>query len=375
MHDHGADASGTLTAPSGRVPLILRGRVRNGGLLFAIVVWVAIVASQNDNFLTSDNLRVIGLNMAFAAIAAIGTAVLIISGNVDLSIGSAFAMTAIAAAELSSEVPTALAFALAIMLGGAIGGLNGLLCWLVPISPIVITLGSLALIRGIVLVWTQNAPVVDTSSDFTDFARASPFGVPMPVIVLLVVLVLTAIVMSRTTIGRHLYAVGGNRDACQAAGVRVRRLVIGAFAFGGLLVGLAGILAASRFDSPDATYGTGFELDVITGVLLGGVSFAGGEGTVPGAVLGVLALTLIDSGLVAIGIDPFYSDVVQGGLLIAAVSADQVAHVQRERFQKSMAMREQVRLMEERIAASDAAGATAVAGQDGPRPEDAERQA
>ena len=134
--------------------------------------------------------------------------------------------------------------------------------------------------------------------------------------------------------------------------------MIGAFAFGGLLVGLAGILAASRFDSPDATYGTGFELEVITGVLLGGVSFAGGEGTVPGAVLGVLALTLIDSGLVAIGIDPFYSDVVQGGLLIAAVAADQVAHVQRERFQKAMAMREQVRLMEERIAASGAAGAS-----------------
>jgi ribose/xylose/arabinose/galactoside ABC-type transport system permease subunit len=356
------------------VPLILRGRVRNGGLLFAIVVWVAIVASQNDNFLTSDNLRVIGLNMAFAAIAAIGTAVLIISGNVDLSIGSAFAMTAITAAELSSDVPTPLAFALAIMLGGAIGGLNGLLCWLVPISPIVITLGSLALIRGIVLVWTQNAPVVDTASDFTDFARASPFGIPMPVIVMVVVLVLTAIVMRYTTIGRHLYAVGGNRAACQAAGIRVRRLVIGAFAFGGLLVGLAGVLAASRFDSPDATYGTGFELDVITGVLLGGVSFAGGEGTVPGAVLGVLALTLIDSGLVAIGIDPFYSDVVQGGLLIAAVSADQVAHVQRERFQKAMAMREQVRLAEERVAAlaADGQGGTAAAEA---ATEDAERQA
>ena len=241
-----------------------------------------------------------------------------------------------------------------------------MLCWKVPISPIVITLGSLALFRGIVLVKTHGR------AGHRHARRTSPssggrslFGVPMPI--------------DRdagrsssiavggapcTTIGRHCYAVGGNKQAAQAAGVNVRRIMIGAFIVGGLLVGLAGILAASRFDTPDPTYGTGFELEVITGVLLGGVSFAGGEGSVLGAMLGVLALTLIDAGLVSIGIDPFYSDVVQGGLLIAAVSFDQVAHVQRERYQKSMAMREQARMIEERIAASGAGGATAVAAQD-----------
>ena len=210
-----------------------------------------------------------------------------------------------------------------------------------------ITLGSLALFRGIVLVKTHGAPVTDTSSDFTRFGRAIEFGVPMPIIVLVIVAFLASLVLGFTTIGRHCYAVGGNKQAAQAAGVNVRRIVIGGFIAGGLLVGLSGVLAASRFDTPDPTYGTGFELQVITGVLLGGVSFAGGEGSIFGAMLGVLSLSLIDAGLVSIGVDPFYSDVVQGGLLILAVSFDQIAHVQRERYQKAMAMREQARLLEE----------------------------
>jgi ribose transport system permease protein len=331
-----------------RLANMLRGRTRNLGLLTALLLWFAYVSLKNENFATVDNLRVIGLNMAVTGIAAIGTAILVITGNIDLSIGSNFALSAILAAEFSSEMPVYLAFLLAICIAGLVGLFNGILCWKVPLSPIVITLGSLALFRGVVLVKTHGAPVTDTSTDFTDFGRALEFGVPMPIIVMLVAAFLASLVLGFTTIGRHCYAVGGNKQAAQAAGVNVRRITIGAFIAGGLLVGLSGVLAASRFDTPDPTYGTGFELQVITGVLLGGVSFAGGEGSIFGAMLGVLALNLIDAGLVSIGVDPFYSDVVQGSLLIIAVSFDQIAHTQRERYQKAMAMREQARMLEER---------------------------
>lgn len=331
-----------------RLANLLRGRTRNLGLLIALAAWFVYVSAKNENFATVDNLRVIGLNMAVTGIAAIGTAILVITGNIDLSIGSNFALSAILAADFSSAMPTPLAFLLAIAIAGLVGLFNGVLCWMVPLSPIVITLGSLALFRGIVLVKTHGAPVTDTSADFTDFGRALVAGVPMPIIVMLVAAFLASLVLGFTTIGRHCYAVGGNKQAAQAAGVNVRRITIGAFIVGGLLVGLSGILAASRFDTPDPTYGTGFELQVITGVLLGGVSFAGGEGSVFGAMLGVLALNLIDAGLVSIGVDPFYSDVVQGSLLIVAVSFDQIAHVQREHYQKAMAMREQARMLEER---------------------------
>jgi ribose/xylose/arabinose/galactoside ABC-type transport system permease subunit len=331
-----------------RLANLLRGRTRNLGLVIALAAWFVYVSAKNENFATVDNLRVIGLNMAVTGIAAIGTAILVITGNIDLSIGSNFALSAILAADFSSAMPTPVAFLLAIAIAGLVGLFNGVLCWMVPLSPIVITLGSLALFRGIVLVKTHGAPITDTSPDFTDFGRALVAGVPMPIIVMLVAAFLASLVLGFTTIGRHCYAVGGNKQAAQAAGVNVRRITIGAFIVGGLLVGLSGILAASRFDTPDPTYGTGFELQVITGVLLGGVSFAGGEGSVFGAMLGVLALNLIDAGLVSIGVDPFYSDVVQGSLLIVAVSFDQIAHVQRERYQKAMAMREQARMFEER---------------------------
>jgi len=342
-----SEALTTVPEPS-RFSNLIRRRSRNLGLLIAIGGWVVFVSTKNENFLTSSNARVIGLNMAVTAIAAVGTAILVITGNIDLSIGSVFAMAAVVAASLASDMPVPLAFVVAIAVAGVVGLCNGILCWKVPISPIVITLGSLALVRGLVLVHTHGAPVTDTPSDFTRFGRAIVFGIPMPIIVMVVAAVLAQVVLELTTIGRHCYAVGGNKQAAQAAGINVRRITIGAFVVGGLLVGLSGVLAASRFDAPDPTYGTGFELQVITGVLLGGVSFAGGEGSVFGAMLGVLALSLIDAGLVAIGIDPFYSDVVQGGLLILAVSFDQIAHVQRERYQKVMAMREQARMLEER---------------------------
>jgi ribose/xylose/arabinose/galactoside ABC-type transport system permease subunit len=342
-----SQVAASIPEPS-RFSGILRRRSRNLGLLIAIGGWVVLVSAKNSNFATTDNMRVIGLNMAVTAIAAVGTAILIITGNIDLSIGSNFAMAAILAASLSSDMPIPLAFVIAICVAGLVGLFNGILCWKVPISPIVITLGSLALIRGIVLVYSHGAPVTDTSAGFTRFGRALVWGVPMPIIVMVIVALLASLVLGVTTIGRHCYAVGGNKQAAQAAGVNVRRISIGCFIVGGLLVGLSGVLAASRFDTPDPTYGTGFELQVITGVLLGGVSFAGGEGSVFGAMLGVLALTLIDAGLVSIGIDPFYSDVVQGSLLILAVSFDQIAHVQRERYQKAMAMREQARVNEER---------------------------
>ena len=338
MHD---DGQGDFRSLPRRVGGLLRGRTRNVSLLLGLALWVAFVSSQNEHFLTEASARVVGLNMAFTAIAAIGTAVLIISGSIDLSVGSVFALTAIVAADVSSAVPSWLAFLIGIGAGLAVCAVNGLLCWVIPISPIVITLGSLALIRGAVSVWTKNAPVSDAAADFSDLARSTPFGVPTPVIVMLIAVTVTALVMSTTTIGRHLYAIGGNRQACAAAGLPVRRLVIGSFAFGGAMVGLAGILAAGRYGAPDSTYGVGFELIVITGVLLGGVSFAGGEGSVQGAVLGVFALTIIDSGIVAIGLNPYYSDVVQGTLLILAVGADQVAHRQRERFQKAIGMRDQ----------------------------------
>lgn len=358
MHHDGAPVriDGASYGPrlTERLGAALRGKGRNVGLLAAIGVWIAIVAQHNSLFVSTSNLKVIGLNMAYAAIAGIGTAFLIIAGSIDLSIGSNFALAAVSAALMAKVMPVPLAFLCAVLVAGAVGLINGVLTWRVPVSPIIITLGGLSLLHGLVLVITHGYGVPGVPDGFTSFGRSELWGVPTPIVVFVLAAIAATAFLAFTTIGRHIYAVGGSRTASKAAGLNVRGIHIGAFVFSGLLVGLAGILAASRFGSPDATYGVGFELVVITGVILGGVSFAGGEGGVIGAMLGVAMLSLIDAGIVSLGVDAYYAEVVKGAILIIAVSADQIALSQRERLQKSMAMREQARLEEERLRHRDA---------------------
>jgi ribose/xylose/arabinose/galactoside ABC-type transport system permease subunit len=286
--------------------------------------------------------------MSYAAIAGIGTALLIIAGTIDLSIGSSFALAAVSSAMMAKVMPVGLAFLCGILVAGAVGLINGVLTWKVPVSPIIITLGGLSLLHGLVLVITHGYGVPDVPDSYTAFGRAEWFGIPMPVVIFVAAALLAAAVLHFTTVGRHVYAIGGSRAASAAAGINVRGIHVGVFVVGGLLVGLAGVLAGSRFGSPDATYGVGFELVVITGVILGGVSFAGGEGGVIGAMIGVAMLSVIDAGIVSLGVDAYYAEVVKGAILIIAVSADQFAQVQRERFQKTMAMREYARVLEER---------------------------
>lgn len=328
------------------VRLALRGSGRNLGLLIVLVALIAIVSIDNPRYLSVDNLRVVSLQMAFVGIASVGTALLLITGNVDLSIGSIFAFAAVLSAILARDVPIPLALAIGVLVAGAIAFVNGALTWRIRISPLIITLGTLTLLRGVVLIITHGYGVTGVPEDFGRFAQAQPLGVPMPVVLLVVVTLGAFVILQFTTIGRHLYAVGGNRDASAAAGLKVRRLVLGVFVVNGLLVGLAGVLAASRYGSPDPSYGLGFEFDVITAVILGGVAFNGGEGGVGGVILAVGLLTVITSGFVSLGIDPYYANVVKGTILIVAVAADQLMQEQRERRQKSLAMREHARAEE-----------------------------
>jgi ribose/xylose/arabinose/galactoside ABC-type transport system permease subunit len=210
----------------------------------------------------------------------------------------------------------------------------------VRISPIIITLGSLTIVRGFALLLTNGFGVRGVPKSFSLLGQARPLGVPMPIWGVLLVGCVAHVILHKTTIGRHLFAIGGNSKASEAAGIRVRRLVLGAFAANGLAVGCAAVLAASRFGSAAPTFGVGFELDVITAVSLGGVVFKGGEGDIPGVLLAVALLGIVNSGLVSLGIDPHYTQVVKGAALIIAVTLDQVTQEQQERYRKSLAIQE-----------------------------------
>ena len=327
---------------------LVRGQAQAVGVLILLIGIIVYTGLHNGLFWSLNDLKVQAENMSFIAIAGVGTTLLIITGNIDLSIGSVLGLTAVVAGMLSSVVPVPLAFILAILLGGAVGAINGIIVWNVSSSPIIITLGGLTLIRGLVVVITKGEAVQGIPSNFGHFGSSTPLGIPMPVWAFLIVAALGFLFLTFTTTGRHIYAIGGNKEAARAAGIRVRRITIGVFIVSGLLVGLSAILQASLFGAPDDTYGVGFELQVITAVIVGGVSFAGGEGGVLRAMLGCALLQAVNGAVVFLGIFPSWADIITGAILIIAVSLDQIVHRQRERYQNAMAKRDLARFNEER---------------------------
>ena len=327
---------------------LMRRQVQAAGVSIALIGLSVATGLHSSLFWGTNDIKVQAENMSFIAIAGVGTAILIITGNIDLSIGSVLGLTAVLSGMLANVVPVPLAFVLAVLIGGAVGGINGLIVWNVSTSPLIITLGGLTLLRGLIVVISKGQAVTGMPASFVHFGNSTPLGIPMPVWMMVLVAIVGFLFMTFTTTGRHVYAIGGNKEAALAAGIRVRRITIGAFIASGLLVGLTGVLQASLFGAPDSTFGTGFELQVITAVIVGGVSFAGGEGGIFRALLGCALLQVVAASVVFFGIDPNYAYIITGAILIMAVSMDQIVHKQRDRYQKAMAMRDLAQLGEER---------------------------
>ena len=313
---------------------------RNLGLLSTLILALLAISLFSPQYLSLDNLLVVALQVSFTGIAAIGTAYLIISGNVDLSIGSQYALCAVASAMLAKSVPSPVAWIAGILLGAALGFLNGLMVWRITISPIIITLGTLTIFRGIALRITNGFGVRGVPKSFALFGQAHWFGLPMPVWVLIILGIIAQIVLQFTKQGRHLLAFGGNKEAAEAAGIDGKGLVLLSFALNGALVGISAVLAASRFGSAAPTFGSGFELDVIAAVILGGVAFTGGEGSIVGVLLAVVLFGVINSGLISIGIDPHYAQMMKGLALLIAVTLDQLTQEQQQRHRKTLAVQE-----------------------------------
>jgi ribose/xylose/arabinose/galactoside ABC-type transport system permease subunit len=351
------------TSPGSLLGRLVGNQVQAAGVLIAVVALFIATGLHSSLFWSINNLKVLAENMSFVALSGVGTAILVITGFVDLSIGSLLGFTAVLTAMLANIVPIPLAFILGVLIGGGVGAINGIIVWNVSTSPIIITLGGLTLLRGVDIVITGGVGIQPKDPSFTSFGNATPLGVPMPVWFFLGAALLGFCFLTFTKTGRHLYAIGGNKDAARAAGIRVRRIVIGAFIVNGLLVGLTGVLEASLYGAPDDTFGNGFELQVITAVIVGGVSFAGGEGGIVRAVLGCALLQVIAGAVVSFNIDPNWADIITGAILIVAVSTDQIVHRQRERHQRSSAMREMAQLEEERRRSG---AASALAGPAGP---------
>jgi len=322
----GEDAAGR-TGRSGRAFVDAIFRIREIGLLVAFVALVAVTAAFEPRFVELDSLRDLVLNVAIIVLVAVGQTLVIVTRNIDLSVGSILGLAAFMAGDLISSspgLPIPLLFVLGLGLGAALGLANGLLTTWGRIPALVVTLGTLYVFRGVAFLWTDGRQVnAETLPDaFLSLGTGTVLGIPTLTLFALVVLAVVALGMRDLRAGRELYAIGSNPEAARLAGIRIDRRVTGAFVVSGALAGLAGVLFTARYGTVDATAGTGFELQVVAAAVVGGVAIFGGSGSVVGAGLGALLLGTITSSLIVLRVSSFWQQAIVGALLLSAIAFD-----------------------------------------------------
>ncbi len=307
-------------------------KTRELGIILALVALVGYTAASNPRFLSGQSIRDILLNTAILAVMAAGQAVVVITRNIDLSVGSVLGLSAFTVATMMSanpDLPMVVAVLVGLAVGGAAGLLNGVLVRYGRVPALVVTLGTLYIVRGITYSWAggQQVNADELPRHFLTFANDSILGVPWLVLIALVVVGGVSLLMRNYRVGRELYAMGSSPQAAELAGIKVARNLLGAFIASGALAGLAGVLFAARFGTVDAAAGSGLELNVVAAVVVGGVAVFGGSGTVWGAGLGALLLTVIGSALTVLDIDQFWQQAIIGALIILAICADRLVAV------------------------------------------------
>jgi len=302
-------------------------RVRELGIIVAFLALVAVTGILEPRFLETDSLRNLALNASIFAILAVGQTLVLVTRNVDLSVGSVLGLSAYLAGDLLSHhqgMPLPLVFVLGMALGAACGLLNGVLVTWGQVPALVVTLGTLYMFRGLAFLWTNGTQVnAETLPDaFLNLGTDSVLGVPFLVLIALVVLVVVGQWLRDYRAGRELYAIGSNPEGARLAGVRSDRRVLTAFVLAGALAGLGGVLFTARFGTVDATAGVGYELTVIAAAVVGGVAIFGGTGSVYGAALGALLLGTITSSLIVLKVPAFWQQAAVGALLLVAIAFD-----------------------------------------------------
>jgi len=315
------------------------------GIVFFLVLLCAYFTWRTGGiFATGENISNVSRQIAINTILAVGLTFVIITGGIDLSVGSVLALAgvismtvlrdgfSIGAMTLLPVLPILLAIPVSAVIASAVGGLTGSFSGLVitrfRIAPFVATLAMMTIARGLAYVYTDGRPVSPLPHEVGDFGAADiPLGlihIPALVLIALIVVVIGHIVLSRTDFGRHVYAIGGNEEAARLSGINVSLAKLKVYALCGLLAGMSGMLLAARLASGDPKSGMMFELNAIAAVVLGGTSLMGGRGTVIGTLLGALVIGVLDNGLILLDVSAFYQMVAKGFVILAAVILDRI---------------------------------------------------
>ncbi len=314
-------------------------RYREAGISVFILILAVIVALRAPAFLTVENAKDILLNISILSIVALAQTMVIITHGIDLSVSSMIGFVAMMVAFIMKQYPdfpVVGAVVLGMALGAVLGSFNGLVISYGKVPPIIATLGTLAIYRGMVFYYSQGTWInsFELPRAFKMLSKGTPLGLPNMVIIAIIFAILVYFFLNHTRTGRDIYAVGSNPDAAQVAGIRKQRIIFLVYLLSGIACGLVAVLWASRFESAQTNTALGFELQTVAASVVGGVSISGGVGTVPGVLLGALLLGIIENSLPLVRISPFWQLAAQGLLILIAVVTDNLISRRALRSQK-----------------------------------------
>ncbi|MDO8679041.1 MAG: ribose ABC transporter permease [Acidobacteriota bacterium] len=300
-------------------------RARRFGTVIGLGVLCAVLWALTPHFLTVSNLLNVAQQTSINAIVAVGMTFVIVSGGIDLSVGSIVALSGVVlGALLQGGQPLAVALAAALAVGLGCGLLNGALVSVGGLPPFIATLGMMSVARGAALVFTEGRPVSGFDEGFRSLATGAIGFVPAPVVVMIGVYMAAHVVLTRTTFGRYVYAIGGNEEATRLSGVAVRFHKTAIYGVSGVMSAIAAIVLTARLNSAQPIAGTMYELDAIAATVIGGTSLMGGEGTLAGTLVGALIMGVLRNGLNLLGVSSFLQQIVIGGVIVGAVLVDTV---------------------------------------------------
>ncbi|WP_426452575.1 ABC transporter permease [Paenibacillus sp. S-38] len=297
----------------------------NLGMLIVLVVMSIILSFVAPNFSEVSNIINVLKQVSIIAILAAGMTIVILTGGIDLSVGSTVALSGVISVMLSTHGVNPLVAMLAgVAVGYLAGAINGYFTAKTKLPSFIVTLGSFTYLRGIAYVISGGFPIVLSSGFFKFFGSGTILAIPTPIYIMLIVYIVMFIILKYTMFGRHVFAIGGNEEAARLTGIKVENTLIKVYAISGLLSGLAGVVLAGRLFSGQPTAGIGYELDAIAAVVLGGTSLTGGVGRVQSTIIGVLIMGVIGNGLTLLDVSYYWQLVVKGAVIVAAVLLDRL---------------------------------------------------
>lgn len=302
----------------------IKGNFSKYGLFIILLILCAILSAATPNFFTVNNLLIVAKQISINGILAVGVTYVLLTGGVDLSLGSVVALTGVVSASFAKGENSSLIAPLfvGIFAGTVCGFLNGLIVGRGRVAPFIATLGMMTVARGAALVISGGRPVTGLNSGFMIIGGGEIFRIPIPVLILAVTAAISAVILKYTPTGRHIYAVGDSELAARVCGINIVRVKLFAYTICGAFAGLAGVVLASRITAGQPNAGIAYELDAIAAVVIGGTSLSGGVGGIGGTILGALLMGIINNGLDLLNISSYYQQIIKGIIIIGAVWMD-----------------------------------------------------